>query len=48
MTTTPPPTRRHLGTALAAAALTVSALLGAAPAHADTAATPPALADGFG
>ncbi|MFF3074567.1 alpha/beta hydrolase [Kitasatospora sp. NPDC057936] len=46
--TTTPPTRRHLGTALAAAALTVSALLGAAPAHADTAATPPVLTDGFG
>ncbi|AUG81284.1 esterase [Kitasatospora sp. MMS16-BH015] len=42
------PTRRHLGTALAAAALTASALLGAAPAHADGAPTAPVLTDGFG
>ncbi|MFB7669661.1 alpha/beta hydrolase [Kitasatospora sp. NPDC056138] len=43
-----PRTRRHLKTALVAAALTVSALLGTAPAHADTEPTPPALTDGFG
>ncbi|GAA2148464.1 hypothetical protein GCM10009760_40560 [Kitasatospora kazusensis] len=42
------PTRRHLRTALVAAALTVSALLGTAPAHADTTPAPPALSDGFG
>ncbi|MER5638528.1 alpha/beta hydrolase-fold protein [Kitasatospora sp. NPDC002227] len=43
------PTRRHLGTALATAALTVSALLGTtAAAHADAAPTPPVLTDGFG